>query len=105
MAKYRLIKAQKTPVTLYNVAKTKVLNNKSIVTYSNFIRLSPNEEYETDDAAMLVWFKSYKRKDRYTKELEDALKSANVPYETEMCRSCGGKVKKLVYRVVEVYDE
>lgn len=103
--KYRLNKAEKVPITLYNVAKTKKINGKDIVTYSNYIRLIPNEEYETDDKAMIDWFKAYKRKVKYKTEIENALKGANVPYETEMCRSCGGRVKKIVYQVVEVFDE
>lgn len=102
MTKYRLNSAEKVQVTINNVAKTKVINGKSIVTYSNYIRLVPNVIYETDDEAMLNFFANYKRKVRYNAELERALKQNNVPYEIEMCRSCGGKVKKISYRVVEV---
>lgn len=102
--KYRLNEAETVPVTLYNVAKTKNVNGRDIVTYSNYLRLSPGVEYETDDEAMLNWFKAYRRKVRYNSALELVLKNNNVPYETEMCRSCGGRVKKISYQVVEVYD-
>jgi len=104
MTEYRLNKAEKVSVTINNVAKTKVINGKSIVTYSNYIRLAPNTVYKTDDEAMLNFFRAYKRKVRYTAEIERALKDNNVPYEIEMCRSCGGKIKKISYRVVEVLD-
>lgn len=103
--KYRLNKAETVPVTFYNVAKTKTINGKDIVTYSNYIRLNPNEEYETDDEAMINWFKAYRRKVRHNSSLELVLKNNEVPYEVELCRSCGGKVKKISYQVVEVYDE
>lgn len=104
MTEYRLNKAEKVSVTINNVAKTKIINGKSIVTYSNYIRLAPNTVYKTDDEAMLNFFRAYKRKVRYTAEIERALKENGVPYEIEMCRSCGGKIKKISYRVVEVLD-
>ena len=104
MTEYRLNKAEKVSVTINNVAKTKKINGKSIVTYSNYIRLAPNTVYKTDDEAMLNFFRAYKRKVRYTAEIERALKENGVPYEIEMCRSCGGKIKKISYRVVEVLD-
>lgn len=102
--KYRLNSAEKVPVTLYNVAKTKAVNGKNIVTYSNYIKLVPGEEYETDDEAMIDWFKAYRRKVRYNKSLEDTLKANGVSYELEMCRSCGGRIKKISYQMVEVTE-
>ena len=53
---------------------------------------------------MLNFFRGYKRKVRYNAELEEALKQNGVPYETEYCKSCGGRIKKISYRVVEVMD-
>lgn len=102
MTRYRLNKAEKVQVTINNVAQTKKINGKDIVTYSNYIRLVPGIVYETDDEAMLNFFENYKRKVRYNADLEKALKDNNVPYEIEYCKSCGGKVKKISYRVVEV---
>lgn len=104
MAKYRLNKAEKVAVTINNVAKTKVINGRNIVTYSNFIKLVPGKVYETDDEAMLNFFRNYKRKVRYNSELERALKQNDVPYELEWCRVCSGKVQKISYRVVEVME-
>ena len=104
MTEYRLNKAEKVSVTINNVAKTKIYNGKSIVTYSNYIRLAPNTVYKTDDEAMLNFFRNYRRKVRHTAEIERALKDNGVPYEIEFCRSCGGKIKKISYRLVEVLD-
>lgn len=102
--KYSLNKAETVPITLNNVARTKVINGKNIVTYSNYIRLVPGKVYETDDEAMLNWFKAYRRKVKHSTALENTLKSNGVHYEIEMCRSCGGRIKKISYQVVEVYE-
>ena len=104
MTQYRLNKAENVQVTINNVAKTKQINGKAIVTYSNYIRLVPGKVYKTDDEAMLNFFRNYKRKVRYNSELERTLRSNGVPYDIEYCRSCGGKVKKISYRVVEVME-
>lgn len=104
MTKYRLNKAENVTVTINNVAKTIVRNGKAIVTYSNYIRLVPGKVYETDDEAMLNFFRNYKRKVKFNAPLESSLKANGVPFEIEYCRSCGGKVKKISYRVVEVME-
>lgn len=104
MAKVRLNKAEKVPVTINNIAKTKNFNGKPIVTYSNYLRLAPNEVYETKDEATISFLKGYSVKIRYNAETERALKENNVPYEVEYCKSCGGKVKKISYHPVEVEE-
>lgn len=104
MTEYRLNKAEKVAVTINNVAKTKEINGRSVVTYSNYIRLTPNTVYKTNDTAMLDFFRNYKRKVRYNAELERALIQNGVPYEIEYCKSCGGKIKKISYKVVEVME-
>lgn len=103
--KFRLNSAEKVAVTLYHVPKTKTINGKDIVTWNNFIRLVPNEEKVTDDEALIQYLRDYRRKVKHTSQLENLLKSKGVPYETEMCKSCGGRVKKIKYQLVEVYDE
>lgn len=103
--KYRLNKAEIVPIRLYNVAATKNVNGRNIVTYTNSIKLAPNEVYETEDEAMIQWFRDFgRRKVRYSKQLENTLKEAGVPYEIELCRSCGGKIQKISYQVVEVME-
>ena len=105
MARYKLNNAENVQVTINNVAKTKVVNGKSIVTYSNYIRLVPNKVYETDDEAMLNFFRNYRQRVRYTPTLEALLRENKVAYEVEVCRTCGGKVKKIKYQLVEVLDD
>lgn len=104
MTKYRLNEAEDVQVTINNVAKTRTINGKAIVTYSNYIRLAPGKVYETDDEAMINFFKAYRRKVRYNSHLEEVLKANNVPYEIERCKTCGGTVKKISYAVVEVME-
>ena len=104
MTEYRLNKAEKVRVLINNVAKTKIINGKAVVTYSNYINLVPGVIYKTDDEAMLNFFRNYKRKVRYNAELERALTQNDVPFEIEMCKSCGGRIKKISYRPVEVIE-
>lgn len=104
MTEYRLNKAEKVRVLINNVAKTKIINGKAVVTYSNYINLVPGVTYKTDDEAMLNFFRNYKRKVRYNAELERALTQNDVPFEVEMCKSCGGRIKKISYRPVEVIE-
>lgn len=104
MTQYRLNKAEDVQVTINNVAKTKVINGKAIVTYSNYIRLAPDKVYETDDEAMLNFFRTYRRRVKYNPHLIEVLKANDVPYEIERCKSCGGVVKKISYQLVEVME-
>ena len=106
MAKYRLNKAENVRVTINNVAKTKILSNgRKVVTYSNYIVLYPGKVYTSDDEAMLNFFRKHKRKVKYSYDLETRLRDNGVPYEITYCKSCGGRVKKISYTVVEVFDE
>lgn len=105
MGKYRLNKAESKPITINNVARTKTIGNRNVVTYSNYITLVPDKVYTSDDEAMLNFFRRYKAKVRYTEALENALKRLGVPYEIEYCKQCGGRIKKLKYQLVEVLDE
>ena len=104
MTQYRLNEAEDVQVTINNVAKTKNINGKAIVTYNNYIRLAPDKVYETDDEALLDFFRAYKQKVKYNKHTEEVLKANGVPYIIEYCRSCGGKIKKIAYQLVEVMD-
>ena len=103
--RYRLNKAETLPVTINNVAVSKMVNGRSIVSYSNYIRLVPGKVYESDDEAMISFFRNYRRKVRHTDTLERNLRSNDVPFSIEYCKSCGGKVRKISYQVVEVLDE
>lgn len=41
---------------------------------------------------------------RYTREIEEYLKSEGVEYEVILCKSCGGKKKKVRVKTIEISD-
>lgn len=104
MTQYKLNDAERGLVRLSPVPKTKQIGGRNIVTYSNYMDLAPGKVYHTDDEALLNYFRTYKRKVRYTAEIEKALKENNVPYEVIRCKSCGGSIKKISYQLVEVME-
>lgn len=105
MTKYRLNKAENVPVTIYNVPKTKIIGGKAIAVNEGYIRLSPDVVYETDDKAMLNFFRTNSKLVMYSEQTESILKKFGVPYEIEYCKVCSGRVKKIRYKQVEVLDE
>lgn len=103
--KYRLNRAETAPASLIYVPHTEIVNGREIVvTERNKMKLVPNVEYVTDDKATIEFLRSQKAKLRYNEQTIRALESAGVPYEIEYCRSCGGKVKKISYSLIEVYE-
>lgn len=102
MVKLKLVDAEKRVFSLNGVPKKKIVNGRSIVDYRNYIRIAPGEIYETDDEVLANYLKNYKNKVRYNAETERALKQYNVPYEIEYCKSCGGRIRKISYKPIEV---
>ena len=100
MAQYRLNVAETVPVTLYMMPITR----QGKVTYNNYLRLEPGKLYETDDVATIAYLKEKTQLVKYKESIENALKDANVDYEVEYCRSCGGRVKKIKYHLIEVIE-
>lgn len=100
MAQYRLNVAETVPVTLYMMPITR----QGKVTYNNYLRLEPGKVYETDDVATIAYLKEKMQTVKYKESIENALKSANIDYEIEFCRSCGGRVKKIKYHLIEVIE-
>jgi len=96
--KYRLISAIEVPVTLYMFPQT--VGTK--VTYNHYMRLEPNKVYETNDEAQINYLTNKKERIKYRAEFEQALKDCNAEYEVIYCKSCGGKVRKIEYKVIEV---
>lgn len=105
MVKIRLNKAERVPITINTVPKTKTINGRDIVTWNNYIRIAPNEVLKTDDKALIEFLEGYKIKLRYNAELEKALQQNGVPYEVEYCKSCGGRIRKISYRPIEVIKD
>lgn len=97
---YKLIDAIDTPQKI-NCAR----RVNGIVKYGH-VPLEPGRRYELgDDEVFINSLKSVTTQKPYSKELVSILESYGVPYEEKFCRTCGGKVKKISYNVVEVVEE
>ena len=88
-----------TPVGM-NVWSNKDGNNRLV-----YLRLVPNTKYKipTGDSELLKALTEHETKVNYSENAEKALKSEKIPFEIEACKSCGGRVKKIKYRTVEVH--
>lgn len=97
----KLIDAIATPQTL-NLARTKDYGGRKVASYTP-VRFLPGEKYEVpDDDLFLQSILNCKKLENYTPEKEAALKGCGCSYEVKMCRSCGGRRKKIEYNVLEV---
>lgn len=100
MSYYKLIDAIQSPKTLSVVTR-----NGSSIKYGT-LRLEPGKKYELpDDDVLLKAIKDATELVKYTPSLEEALNSSGTEYEKIKCSSCGGRVLKLRYHVVEVIDD
>lgn len=100
----KLIDAIETPQTL-NLAESKVVNGKRIAVYKPR-RFLPGKKYEVpDDPVFIQSLKNCKQKVKYTPETEATLKECGSSYEVVYCKSCGGRVRKIEYHVIEVVEE
>lgn len=101
MTHYKLIDAISVPITMYHLAS----KPRNVITYDNYMRLEPGKTYVMpEDEILAKSITNYKVEHRYTAELEDALKACNAEYEVRLCKSCGGRVKKIKYKIVEVIE-
>lgn len=102
MANFKLIDAISVPMTMYHLAS----KPKNVITYDNHMRLEPKKLYKLpEDEILAKSIRNYTVQHRYTPELEDALKACNATYEVKLCKSCGGKVKKIKYNIIEVIED
>lgn len=69
------------------------------------IRLVPDKIYETDDKKLIesLSVRGYMRVP-YNEALENKLKEHGKDYQIEVCKSCGGRVKKIKYHAVEILE-
>lgn len=96
---YKLIDPIKVPKNL-NLAG----RESGLVRY-RVIRLIPGEKYKIpEDKLLFEELKGAVETEKYSEAKENALKAANVPYEVVYCKSCGGRVRKLKYHIVEVVE-
>lgn len=79
----------------------KVASNGKIL--HKLIRLEKGKVYKLGDYDEES-LKSHTTQVRYTKESEQYLIDEGVEYEIVLCRSCGGKKKKLKLKTVEILE-
>lgn len=96
---YKLIDGITAPQTI------KIAERINKVTRYARMILKPNVTYEHDDDDIFkAALKDAKVQVRYTPEMENMLKDNKVPYDVKVCKSCGGKMRKLEYCAVEVIE-
>ena len=96
---YKLIDAIDTP-TRINVAKS-----ENGVTRYGHTTLQPGKKYELgDDEVFIRSLKAAKVEKSHSAALIEALESNKIHYDVKTCPSCGGRVKKVSYHIVEVHD-
>lgn len=101
MTQYKLIDAISAPVVLYRLAA----KPRNVITYDNHMRLEPKKVYVMpEDEVLAHSLTNYTEEKRYSAELEEALKACNADFEIKLCKSCGGKVRKIKYKVIEVIE-
>ena len=89
---------------LYDLVKSpqKKLIQTSDKTYQ-FVTIAPKKHYKLlSDEVMEQISQKFTEKRKYSDSLEKTLKDAGMPYEIVKCKTCGGRVKKLEYKTVEV---
>ena len=68
-----------------------------------YVTLKPKKHYKLlSDEMMAQISEKFTEKRKYSDSLKKTLDDAGMEYEIVKCRSCGGRVKKLEYKTVEV---
>lgn len=95
---YKLIDAVSESVTL-NLPYMR----DGVKVYKFFV-LRPGKQYDEhiEDPVFVNALKGASKRVTYTPEREEALKKCGAKYEVKVCKSCGGKVKKIDIWLVEV---
>lgn len=98
---YKLIDCQKTAIRMYLPHEDK---GKAVY---NHHTLYPNTRYSTyvNDPVFMDALLKATAEVKFTEEGQTALDLAGIEYELKLCKACGGRVKKLKYRPVEVIHE
>lgn len=98
--KYKLSEIVTTPTLLY-VQQTASAGK----TKWGSVRLIPGTIYETEDHVLMdsLMARGY-MKVPYNERLENRLKELGKEYTVEVCKSCGGRVKKIKYHAVEIVE-
>ncbi|MBL1227995.1 hypothetical protein IW492_01965 [Enterococcus sp. BWB1-3] len=97
---YKLIDSVHTRTTL-NVAR----NHNGAVKYEH-VTLFPAQSYELEEDPLFIQsLKNAEIKRKYSKTLVNELDALGISYKESSCKSCGGKVKQISYKVVEIVEE
>lgn len=100
MAYYKLIDAIKSP------QKLNVVGNINGSRRYVRVTLYPGKKYEIpEDELLMKSILDCKVRVKYDRGIEEALKASGAKYEVKKCPSCGGRVLKIEYALVEVCDE
>lgn len=99
MKYFKLIDAIDVPKNLSIVRR-----NGSMVRYGS-IRLDPGKKYELLEEDVMNQLVNATEKTGYTPDKERRLKETGASYEKKYCKSCGGRVLKLEYKVIEVKED
>lgn len=96
--KYKLSDVVTSPTTLY-LQKT---GDRGLRRWGS-MRLDPGKIYETDDEILIESLSAKKSVlVPYNPKLEERLKELGKEYSVELCKACGGRVKKIRYDAVEI---
>ncbi|MGX7412514.1 hypothetical protein [Enterococcus caccae] len=88
-------------ITTLNVASQQ--NGRT--TYSH-VRLKPGEKYELGNDEVFINSLQHIQIERaYSLQLVNELTALGIDYTENFCKSCGGRIKKVSYSVVEIIDE
>lgn len=101
---YKLIDSIKQPQTVAVARKA-----NGMIRHGH-AKMMPGQKYDLEegrgdgkvDPVLLESLRKYKVLKRKTADLVKTLEEAGVEYEEIACKSCGGRVMKLSYRIVEV---
>ena len=68
-----------------------------------YVTIHPEKHYKLlSDEMMAQISEKFKEKRKYSESLERTLKEAGMEYKVVQCKTCGGRVRKLEYKTVEV---
>lgn len=105
MAQKKTTKTFKLLDVIKERTQVDVVYRKNGIPKYSYIVLDPGVEYELpEDELFQKSIRGCQFKKPYSKAMEESLKANNIPYKVEMCKQCGGRVKKLVYNPMEVID-
>lgn len=88
-----------------SVTVNAVMDVNGIKTYG-FVLVVPGKRYALGtDPTLLSTLKAFSIESKYSPELVEQLKASGIEYDEHVCKSCGGRVKKLSYSPLEIVEK